>query len=95
MLTMASAEGRDQTGWTELIARSLDLFAGVTPEAALREAKGFLAEITRRQWQENDPNLVEPEAPTPPGQRTAECVSLLRPFPALARCLGDFARANC
>ena len=38
-----------QTGWTGLIARSLDLFARVTAEAALREAKGFLAEITREQ----------------------------------------------
>jgi hypothetical protein len=38
-----------QTGWTGLIARSLDLFARVTPEAALHEAKGFLAEMTRQQ----------------------------------------------
>jgi hypothetical protein len=38
-----------QTGWTGLIARVLDLFARITPEAALRDSKGIIAEMTRRQ----------------------------------------------
>ena len=38
-----------QTGWTGLIARSLDLFARATEEAALREPEGVLAEMTREQ----------------------------------------------
>ena len=39
-----------QTGWTGLIARSLDLFARVTPEAALQRGKADLvAEMTRKQ----------------------------------------------
>ena len=38
-----------QTGWTGLIARSLDLFARVTPEVALRSPKKVIAEMTREQ----------------------------------------------
>ena len=39
-----------QTGWTGIIARSLDLFARVTPAAALHLSKGILAaEMTRGQ----------------------------------------------
>jgi Glycosyl hydrolase family 63 C-terminal domain len=39
-----------QTGWTGIIARSLDLFARVTPTAALHLSKGTLAaEMTRGQ----------------------------------------------
>ena len=39
-----------QTGWTGIIARSLDLFARVTPAAALHQSKGTLAaEMTRGQ----------------------------------------------
>jgi hypothetical protein len=38
-----------QTGWTGLIARSLDLFARLTPEDALRAPKSVLAEMTRKQ----------------------------------------------
>ena len=39
-----------QTGWTGIIARSLDLFARVTPAAALHLSKGTLAaEMTRGQ----------------------------------------------
>ena len=39
-----------QTGWTGLIARSLDLFARVTPADALQLSKGTLAaEVTRGQ----------------------------------------------
>jgi hypothetical protein len=38
-----------QTGWTGLIARSLDLFARVTPEHSLRSPKRALAEMTREQ----------------------------------------------
>ena len=38
-----------QTGWTGLIARSLDLFARVSPEAALRAPKKVIAEMTREQ----------------------------------------------
>jgi hypothetical protein len=39
-----------QTGWTGVIARSLDLFARVTPAAALQLSKGRLAaEMTRQQ----------------------------------------------
>jgi len=37
-----------QTGWTGLIARVIDLFARITPEAALRP-KTALAEMTRQQ----------------------------------------------
>ncbi len=38
-----------QTGWTGLIARTLDLFARLTPEDTLREPTKVLAEITREQ----------------------------------------------
>ena len=38
-----------QTGWTGLIARSLDLFARVKPEAVLRASRGVVAEMTRKQ----------------------------------------------
>jgi hypothetical protein len=38
-----------QTGWTGLIARSLDLFARLSPEEALRAPKRVLAEMTRKQ----------------------------------------------
>ena len=38
-----------QTGWTGLIARSLDLFARVSPEDALRAPKKVIAEMTREQ----------------------------------------------
>jgi Mannosylglycerate hydrolase MGH1-like glycoside hydrolase domain len=38
-----------QTGWTGLIARSLDLFARVTPEIALRSPNKVIAEMTREQ----------------------------------------------
>jgi hypothetical protein len=38
-----------QTGWTGLIARSLDLFARITPEAVLQGAAKYMAELTREQ----------------------------------------------
>ena len=38
-----------QTGWTGTIARVMDLFARMTPEAALTEAKANFARITREQ----------------------------------------------
>ena len=38
-----------QTGWTGLIARSLDLFARVTPEATLQGAEKFMGQMTREQ----------------------------------------------
>jgi len=38
-----------QTGWTGLIARSLDLFARLTPEAALVTPQRAIAEMTREQ----------------------------------------------
>ena len=38
-----------QTGWTGLIARSIDLFARLTPEAALRSSTSALGEMTRKQ----------------------------------------------
>jgi hypothetical protein len=38
-----------QTGWTGLVARSLDLFARVTPENLLSTPKAVMAEITREQ----------------------------------------------
>ena len=38
-----------QTGWTGLIARSLDLFARVTPEMALKSPTKVVAEMTREQ----------------------------------------------
>jgi hypothetical protein len=38
-----------QTGWTGIIARSLDLFARVTPEATLQGAAKYMAEMTREQ----------------------------------------------
>ena len=38
-----------QTGWTGLIARSLDLFARVNPEDALREPAKVMARMTREQ----------------------------------------------
>jgi hypothetical protein len=38
-----------QTGWTGLIARSLDLFARITPEATLQGAEKFMGQMTREQ----------------------------------------------
>ena len=38
-----------QTGWTGLIARTLDLFARLKPEDMLRAPKGVMAEMTRQQ----------------------------------------------
>ena len=38
-----------QTGWTGLIARSLDLFARLSPEDAMRTPKAVMAEMTRQQ----------------------------------------------
>jgi hypothetical protein len=38
-----------QTGWTGIIARSLDLFARLTPEGALRSPAQAIAEMTRVQ----------------------------------------------
>ena len=38
-----------QTGWTGLIARTLDLFARLNPDDLLRASKGVMAEITREQ----------------------------------------------
>ena len=38
-----------QTGWTGIIARVLDLFARVTPEATLQGAAKYLADMTREQ----------------------------------------------
>ena len=38
-----------QTGWTGLAARSLDLFARLTPEATLASASKALADMTREQ----------------------------------------------
>ena len=38
-----------QTGWTGLIARLLDLFARVSPEELLGEAKAVIARLTREQ----------------------------------------------
>ena len=38
-----------QTGWTGLIARTLDLFARLAPEDLLRASKGVIAEMTRKQ----------------------------------------------
>ncbi len=38
-----------QTGWTGLIARTVDLFARLNPEDVLRASKGVLAEMTRDQ----------------------------------------------
>jgi hypothetical protein len=38
-----------QTGWTGLIARSLDLFARIHSEALLKTPKGVMAEMTREQ----------------------------------------------
>jgi len=38
-----------QTGWTGLIARSLDLFARLSPESALEAPAKSMAEITRKQ----------------------------------------------
>jgi Glycosyl hydrolase family 63 C-terminal domain len=38
-----------QTGWTGLIARSLDIFARINSEALLKTPKGVMAEITREQ----------------------------------------------
>ena len=38
-----------QTGWTGVIARTIDLFARLKPEDVLRASKGVLAEITREQ----------------------------------------------
>jgi len=38
-----------QTGWTGLIARSLDLFARLKPEDALRAPKTMMSEMTREQ----------------------------------------------
>ena len=38
-----------QTGWTGTIARVLDLFARLTPEATLKGAQKYMAEMTREQ----------------------------------------------
>ena len=38
-----------QTGWTGLIARTLDLFARADPQDLLQHAKGIIARITREQ----------------------------------------------
>jgi hypothetical protein len=38
-----------QTGWTGLIARSLDLFARLTPEMVMETPKTAIAEMTREQ----------------------------------------------
>ena len=38
-----------QTGWTGLVARELDLFARLTPEALMKSAAGVMAEVTREQ----------------------------------------------
>jgi hypothetical protein len=38
-----------QTGWTGVIARSLDLFARMTPDALLRKPKEVVGEMTREQ----------------------------------------------
>jgi len=38
-----------QTGWTGLVARTLDLFARLNPDDLLRAAKGVMAEMTRQQ----------------------------------------------
>jgi hypothetical protein len=38
-----------QTGWTGTIARLLDLFARITPEATLQGASKYMAEMTREQ----------------------------------------------
>jgi hypothetical protein len=38
-----------QTGWTGIIARILDIFARVTPEATLHGASKYMAEVTRQQ----------------------------------------------
>jgi hypothetical protein len=38
-----------QTGWTGLIARTLDLFARMDPQEVLQKSKGVLAEMTRAQ----------------------------------------------
>jgi len=38
-----------QTGWTGIIARVLDLFARITPEATLQGASKYMAEMTREQ----------------------------------------------
>ena len=38
-----------QTGWTGLIARTLDLFARITPEAYMQSAQAFVGQMTREQ----------------------------------------------
>jgi hypothetical protein len=38
-----------QTGWTGLVARSLDLFARLTPEMLMTAPKTAMAEMTRQQ----------------------------------------------
>ena len=38
-----------QTGWTGTVARVIDLFARITPEATLKGAQQFLGEMTREQ----------------------------------------------
>ncbi len=38
-----------QTGWTGLVARTIDLFARLRPEAVLRTATGAMSEVTRQQ----------------------------------------------
>jgi hypothetical protein len=38
-----------QTGWTGIVARLLDLFARITPEATLQGAAKYMAEMTREQ----------------------------------------------
>jgi hypothetical protein len=38
-----------QTGWTGIVARILDIFARITPEATLEGASKYMAEMTREQ----------------------------------------------
>jgi len=38
-----------QTGWTGLIARTIDLFARLTPETVMERASGVMADMTREQ----------------------------------------------
>jgi len=45
----AGLSASHQTGWTGLIARSLDLFARLTPEDVLKEPTKIMARMTREQ----------------------------------------------
>ncbi|MGC1300316.1 MAG: hypothetical protein WA869_35255, partial [Alloacidobacterium sp.] len=53
-----------QTGWTGLIARSLDLFARLKPEDALRAPKTMMSEMTRQQvaGQGQEKNTAPPDS---------------------------------